>query len=79
MAVGPSKEKLPRLGPVILAGLLAAFTFLVSGNPLATVLSGFAGVVVYWILWHLDRIHDELLAIRTNLAERNDEVGSGDR
>jgi hypothetical protein len=55
------------------------FTFLVSANPLATVLSGFAGVVVYWILWHLDRIHDELLAIRTKLAERNDEVGSGDR
>ena len=50
MAVNTSQEKLPRAGPVILAGLLAAFTFLVSANPLATVLSGFAGVVAYWIL-----------------------------
>ncbi len=74
----PSKEKLPRVGPVILAGLLAAFTFLVSTNPLATVLSGFAGVVIYWILWHLDRIHNELLAIRRNLADRSDEGGYDD-
>ena len=73
MPVNQSKEKLPRVGPVILAGLLATFTFLVSANPLATVLSGFAGVVVYWILWHLDRIHDELLEIRHILAERSDE------
>ena len=73
------KEKLPRIGPVVLAGLLAVFTFLVSGNPLATVLSGFAGVVVYWILWHLDRIHDELLRIRKILADRNDDGASDDR
>ncbi|MFB3150870.1 MAG: hypothetical protein ACE10M_09940 [Alphaproteobacteria bacterium] len=75
----PSTEKLPRVGPVILAGLLAAFTFLVSANPLATVLSGFAGVVIYWILWHLDRIHNELLAIRENLADRSDEGRDDDR
>lgn len=73
MAVNPSTKKLPRAGPVILAGLLAAFTFLVSADPLATVLSGFAGVVVYWILWHLDRIHDELLTIRQILADRSDD------
>ena len=73
MAVKPSTEKLPRVGPVMLAGLLAVFTFLVSANPLATVLSGFAGVVIYWILWHLDRIHNELSAIRENLAGRSDE------
>ncbi len=79
MAVKPSTEKLPRLGPVILAGLLAAFTFIVSANPLATVLSGFAGVVIYWILWHLDRIHNELLAIRENLADRSDEGRDDDR
>lgn len=79
MAVKPSMEKLPRVGPVILAGLLAAFTFLVSANPLATVLSGFAGVVIYWILWHLDRIHNELLAIRENLADRSDEGRDDDR
>ena len=79
MAVNPSQEKLPRVGPVILAGLLAAFTFLVSANPLATVLSGFAGVVAYWILWHLDRIHNELLAIRQFLADRSDEGGYDDR
>ena len=78
MAVKPSTEKLPRVGPVMLAGLLAVFTFLVSANPLATVLSGFAGVVIYWILWHLDRIHDELLAIRKNLADRSDEGGYDD-
>ena len=79
MAVKPSTEKLPRVGPVILAGLLAAFTFLVSANPLATVLSGFAGVVIYWILWHLDRIHNDLLAIRENLADRSDEGRDDDR
>ncbi len=79
MAVKPSTEKLPRVGPVLLAGLLAAFTFLVSANPLATVLSGFAGVVIYWILWHLDRIHNELLAIRENLADRSDEGRDDDR
>ena len=79
MAVKPSTEKLPRVGPVILAGLLAAFTFLVSANPLATVLSGFAGVVAYWILWHLDRIHNELLTIRKNLADRSDEGSDDDR
>ncbi len=79
MAVKPSTDKLPRVGPVILAGLLAAFTFLVSGNPLATVLSGFAGVVIYWILWHLDRIHNELLAIRENLADRSDKGRDDDR
>ena len=79
MAVKPSTEKLPRVGPVILAGLLAAFAFLVSANPLATVLSGFAGVVIYWILWHLDRIHNELLAIRENLADRSDEGRDDDR
>ena len=79
MAVKPSTEKLPRVGPVILAGLLAAFTFLVSATPLATVLSGFAGVVIYWILWHLDRIHNELLAIRENLADRSDEGRDDDR
>ena len=79
MAVKPSTEKLPRVGPVILASLLAAFTFLVSANPLATVLSGFAGVVIYWILWHLDRIHNELLAIRENLADRSDEGRDDDR
>ncbi len=79
MAVKPSTEKLPRVGPVLLAGLLATFTFLVSANPLATVLSGFAGVVIYWILWHLDRIHNELLAIRQNLADRSDEGGDDDR
>ena len=79
MAVKPSTEKLPRVGPVILAGLLATFTFLVSANPLATVLSGFAGVVIYWILWHLDRIHNELLAIRENLADRSDEGRDDDR
>lgn len=79
MAVKPSTEKLPRVGPVILAGLLAAFTFLVSANPLATVLSGFAGVVAYWILWHLDRIHNELLTIRENLADRSDEGSDDDR
>ncbi len=77
MAVKPSTEKLPRVGPVLLAGLLATFTFLVSADPLATVLSGFAGVVIYWILWHLDRIHNELLAIRENLADRSD-VGRDD-
>ncbi len=75
----PSTEKLPRVGPVILAGLLAVFAFLVSANPLATVLSGFAGVVIYWILWHLDRIHNELLAIRENLADRSDEGRDDDR
>ena len=79
MAVKPSTEKLPRVGPVILAGMLATFTFLVSANPLATVLSGFAGVVIYWILWHLDRIHNELLAIRENLADRSDEGRADDR
>ncbi len=79
MAVKPSTEKLPRVGPVMLAGLLAVFTFLVSANPLATVLSGFAGVVIYWILWHLDRIHNELLAIRENLADRSDEGRDDDR
>ncbi len=79
MAVNTSKEKLPRVGPVILAGLLATFTFLVSADPLATVLSGFAGVVIYWILWHLDRIHDELLAIRENLTDRSDEGRNDDR
>ncbi len=79
MAVKPSTEKLPRVGPVILAMLLATLTFLVSANPLATVLSGFAGVVIYWILWHLDRIHNELLAIRENLADRSDEGGDDDR
>ena len=79
MAVKPSTEKLPRVGPVILAGLLAAFTFLVSANPLATVLSGFAGVVIYWILWHLDRIHDLMLAIRQDLADRGDEGRYDDR
>ncbi len=79
MAVKPSTDKLPRVGPVILAGLLAAFAFLVSANPLATVLSGFAGVVIYWILWHLDRIHNELLAIRENLADRSDEGRDDDR
>lgn len=79
MAVKPSTEKLPRVGPVILAGLLAAFAFLVSANPLATVLSGFAGVVIYWILWHLDRIHNELLAIRENLADRSDKGRDDDR
>ncbi len=79
MAVKPSTDKLPRVGPVILAGLLAAFTFLVSANPLATVLSGFAGVVIYWILWHLDRIHNELSAIRENLADRSDEGRDDDR
>ncbi len=78
MAVNTSQEKLPRAGPVILAGLLAAFTFLVSANPLATVLSGFAGVVAYWILWHLDRIHNELLAIRQLLTDRSDEGGYDD-
>ncbi len=79
MAVKPSTEKLPRVGPVILAMLLATLTFLVSANPLATVLSGFAGVVIYWILWHLDRIHNELLAIRQNLADRSDEGRDDDR
>ncbi len=79
MAVKPSTDKLPRVGPVILAGLLAAFAFLVSANPLATVLSGFAGVVIYWILWHLDRIHNELLAIRENLADRSDKGRDDDR
>ncbi len=79
MAVNPSKDKLPRVDPVILAGLLATFTFLVSANPLATVLSGFSGVVIYWILWHLDRIHNELLAIRQFLADQSDEGGSDDR
>ncbi len=79
MAVKPSTERLPRVSPVILAGLLAAFAFLVSANPLATVLSGFAGVVIYWILWHLDRIHNELLAIRENLADRSDEGRDDDR
>ena len=75
----PSKEKLPRVGPVMLAGLLAAFTFFVSADPLATVLSGFAGVVIYWILWHLDRIHDQLLAMRQDLADRSDEGRYDDR
>lgn len=78
MSEDKNKEKLPRAGPVILAGLLAVFTFMVSGNPLATVLSGFAGVVVYWILWHLDRIHSELLRIRQFLADRYDEGGDDD-
>ncbi len=79
MAVKTIKEKLPRVGPVMLAGLLAAFTFFVSADPLATVLSGFAGVVIYWILWHLDRIHDQLVAIRQELADRGDEGRHDDR
>lgn len=79
MVVKPNEEKLPRVGPVVLAGLLAAFTFFVSANALATVLSGFTGVVIYWVLWHLERIHNDLLAIRETLAERSDEGGYDDR
>lgn len=75
MVVKASTGKLPRLGPVIVAGVLAAFTLLVSANPLATVLSAFAGLVIYWIPWHLDRIHDELPAIRQNLADRSHKGG----
>ena len=62
-----------RIAPMVLGSILALLVYVVSENMLATMLSAMAGIVIYWLFWHLDEIQKELRAIRETLARRQDD------
>ncbi len=69
----PRWDEFPRVGPVLLGCTLGAIAYAASNDPLATILTGFAGVAFYHLYWLLEKMLDQLNEIRQTLHSRQRE------